>query len=144
MTPKSTSELNLVEAIPLPALQPNHKQARAAIKRCCAAWQRAYDASMEGNEANSMAPVFAAHEAGPAYCKAMPPLAGYESIRDFVACAAHGILMNAIPQKRANQLLYAAQVALATSIASRNRENPPDPPPPSTSGEPFSEIRLFI
>jgi hypothetical protein len=44
----------------------------------------------------------------------MPPLAGYESIRDFIACAAHGILIDAIPQKRANQLLYAAQVALAS------------------------------
>ena len=44
----------------------------------------------------------------------MPPLADYESIREFIACAAHGILINAIPQQRANQLLYAAQVALAS------------------------------
>ena len=61
-----------------------------------------------------MADLFAVREAGPAYCRALPPLAGYESIRDFVACVAHGILINAIPEKRANQLLYAAQVALAT------------------------------
>jgi hypothetical protein len=58
--------------------------------------------------------LFAAHKAGPAYCKAMPPLADYESIRDFIACAAHGILIDAIPKKSASQLLYAAQVALAT------------------------------
>jgi hypothetical protein len=113
MTPKPALELSLVEAIPLPALDPNPKQARAAIKRCCAAWQRAYDAYLEGTKGSGTDQVFAAHEAGPAYCKAMPTLAGYESIRDFIACAAHGILIKAIPQASANQLLYAAQVALA-------------------------------
>jgi hypothetical protein len=44
----------------------------------------------------------------------MPPLAGHDNICDFIACAAHGILIEAIPMKRANQLLYAAQIALAT------------------------------
>jgi hypothetical protein len=44
----------------------------------------------------------------------MPMLAGYEGIRDFVACAAHGILIGAIPPERGGQLLYAAQVALNT------------------------------
>ena len=112
MTPKSTSQFSLVEAIPLPARQPNPKKSRAAIKRCCAAWQRAYDAFLEGKEESGTAKVVAAHRAGPAYCKDMPPLSGYESIRDFIACAAHGILIEAIPQKRANQILYAAQVAL--------------------------------
>jgi len=69
---------------------------------------------MGHSKGSSTDTLFAAHEAGPAYCKAMPSLAGYESIRDFLACAAHGILIEAIPQKMANQLLYAAQVALAT------------------------------
>ncbi|MGB9406238.1 MAG: hypothetical protein WCA89_01815 [Terracidiphilus sp.] len=114
MTPKSASELSLVEAIPLPALDPSPKQARAAIKRCCAAWQRAYDACLEGTSRDGCDKINAAHEAGPAYRKAMPPLAGYENIRDFLACAAHGILIGAIPEKRANQLLYAAQVALTS------------------------------
>jgi hypothetical protein len=114
MTQESATELTLVEAIPLPALDLNAKQARAAIKRCCAEWQRSYDAYMEKSKGSSTDKIFAAHHAHPAYCKAMPPLAGYESIRDFIACAAHGILIEAIPQKRANQLLYAAQVALAS------------------------------
>ena len=114
MTPNPTSELALVEAIPLPVIDPNPKQARTAVKRCIAAWQRAYDAYMEtAKRGNSMAEVFAAHKAGPAYCQALPTLAGYENIRDFIACVAHGILIEAIPQNRANQLLYAAQVALA-------------------------------
>jgi hypothetical protein len=113
MIPKSTSELSLVEAIPLAALDPNPKQARAAIMRCCAAWQRAYDASLEDTPRDDFDKITAAHEADSAYCKAMPPLAGCENIRDFIACTAHGILIDAIPQKSANQLLYAAQVALA-------------------------------
>jgi hypothetical protein len=106
-----------VEAVPVTI----PRQSRAAIKRCCAAWQRAYDEAIEGTDRGGNATVIAAHEAGPAYCKAMPPLAGAESIRDFIACVAHGILIDAIPQRRANQLLYAAQVALA----SLNREPKP-------------------
>lgn len=112
MTPESATELTLVEAIPLPEVDLSSKQARAAIKRCCAAWQRSIDAYMETS--GSTDTIYATCKAGPAYCKAMPPMVGYEGIRDFLACAAHGILIEAIPEKRANQLLYAAQVALAT------------------------------
>ena len=112
--PESTSALTLVEAIPPLALNPNPKKGRIALKRCCAAWKRAYDAYMEGKDGSELTMVFAAHDAGPAFCKAMPPLVGYENICDFIACAAHGILINAIPEKRANQLLYAAQVALVS------------------------------
>ena len=115
MTQESTSELVLIDAMPLSELATNpNKQARTAIKRCCAAWQRAYDASLEGTDGDVYYTNKAARAAGSAYCKVMPPLADYESIREFIACAAHGILINAIPQQRANQLLYAAQVALAS------------------------------
>ncbi|MGB7985364.1 MAG: hypothetical protein WCF54_09410 [Terracidiphilus sp.] len=113
MPQNSATQLALVEAIPLPNLPSDDKRARAAIRRCCKAWQRVFDASL-AEEADELDKSFAAEIAAPAYCKAMPPLAGYENIRDFIACAAHGILIQAIPEKRANQLLYAAQVALAT------------------------------
>ena len=114
MTQNAATELTLVEAIPLPVIDLNPKQARAAIKRCCAAWKRSYDAYLESTKGSGRDTIYAAHQACPAYCKAMPPLAGYENIRDFIACAAHGILIGAIPEKRANQILYAAQVALAS------------------------------
>lgn len=78
------------------------------------AWERVYNAFLAEKGDDEMARVFAADRAAPAYCKAMPPLAGHENICDFIACAAHGILLEAIPEKRANQLLYAAQVALAS------------------------------
>jgi len=113
MKSKSTSEIATVEAVPLPAINPNSNSAKAAIKRCVAAWQRAFDAEMNNIGKCLGAEIFAAHAAGPAYCGALPPLAGYESTCDFIACVAHGILLDAIPQQRANQLLYAAQVALS-------------------------------
>jgi len=61
-----------------------------------------------------MESTWAARDASVAYRNAMPLLAGYEGARDFVACVAHGILIGAIPENKAGQLLYAAQVALAT------------------------------
>jgi len=106
--------MTAVNTTPLPALNSSPKQAKTAIKRCCAAWQRAFDAEMQCREGDNIDKAFAASQAAPAYCKALPPLAGYENIRNFIACVAHGILINAIPQKRANQLLYAAQVALSS------------------------------
>jgi len=44
----------------------------------------------------------------------MPILASYEGIRDFIACVAHGILVNSIPEHKSKQLLYAAQVAISS------------------------------
>jgi hypothetical protein len=114
MTQESATKLGLLETIPLPTVHAYPKKARTAIKRCCAAWQRAHDAHLEGTSGGDFARIVAVREAGSAYRRAMPPLAGYESIRDFIACTAYGILIDAIPQKRGNQLLYAAQVALAS------------------------------
>jgi hypothetical protein len=70
--------------------------------------------------------ILAAGPAGEAYCNAMPMLVGYEGVRDFLACAAHGILIGAIPQDRAGKLLYAAQVALGTfQDAPKTAQMPP-------------------
>jgi hypothetical protein len=45
------------------------------------------------------------------YLKAMPPLAGRENIRDFIACVTHGMLLKIIEPEEATRLFYAAQVA---------------------------------
>lgn len=113
MTSKSTAALSLVGPIALPAPDQNLRRTRAAIKRCCTAWQLSYDAYLEDTDGSGTDKIFAAHLAGPAYCNAMPPLTSLASIRDFIACTAHGILIEAIPQKMANQLLFAARVALS-------------------------------
>ena len=64
--------------------------------------------SRKNNESN------ACDWADKAYRNAMPALSGEEGIRDFVACAAHGLLIGAIREERATKLLYAAQVAITT------------------------------
>ena len=87
---------------------------KAALRRCRAAWPRAFKAYMDNeSDGDDMDKVFAAQDAGAAYRNAMPMLAGYEGVRDFIVCAAHGILIGAIPPDKSGQLLYAAQVTLA-------------------------------
>jgi hypothetical protein len=90
-------------------------EANAAVAHCREAWQEAFTSYMSVNYARegSLAESFAAREAAAAYRAAMPPLRDYDDITDFIACVAHGILIDAVPQERAGQLLYAAQVALS-------------------------------
>jgi|GEM_PF-1555976 hypothetical protein len=101
---------------PAPALK--RSSTSLAIKRCRAAWQRAFDATFDEEMNKGTNQCFAESNAagagGKAYCNAMPLLSGYDSICDFVACVAHGILIEAVPTERSGQLLYAAQVALST------------------------------
>ena len=130
MTDTSNAELSLIEPTPAPepapapSLDPDPAHEKA-VKRCCAAWRRSYNACMEKGRGGGADKISAArHQAGAAYCDAMPLLAGYENIRDFIACMAHGILIGAIPASKSGQLLYAAQVALSTV----HRE--PKPPKP--------------
>ncbi len=97
--------------------------ANPAIARCCNAWRSRYKAEM--SKSKSEDDVFAAHQADASYRDAMPPLVDDEGIRDFIACAAHGMLIGAIPHQNGTQLLYAAQVALA---AIRREPRPARPP----------------
>ncbi|MGO9336088.1 MAG: hypothetical protein ACLPY1_01135 [Terracidiphilus sp.] len=119
MPKKSTADRAVAEALKgfqpdtTPNSGPKPTNPKTAVRRCCAAYDRAYKANFEGKEEQPGAACIARMEGEEAYRDAMPMLAGYEGVRDFIACAAHGILINAIPQDRTSQLLYAAQVALA-------------------------------
>jgi hypothetical protein len=129
-----SSKSSAIAPVPGPG-QPN---ASKAIKRCCAAWQRAYNAKMK-DPANTICPEFDAAEAARnAYRGAMPVLAGYDGIRDFVACAAHGILIGAIPNENSSQLLYAAQVAISTLLREpkSRRKHPADTQRQSATSHP--------
>jgi hypothetical protein len=98
-----------------PGPGPGAPGSQAALRRCCAAWRRAFRAYMETTETDDSVDKFlATRQAGTAYCNAMPVLDGYQGVRDFLACMAHGILIGAIPKEVSGQLLYAAQVALNT------------------------------
>ena len=117
--PKAELSLILADPAPQPASTPAPKlksdpTRTKAIKRCLAAWRRSFNAYMVDSDGDSMDKVFAAHNADKAYCNAMPLLGSYESIRDFIACTAHGILIGAIPPQQSGHILYAAQVALST------------------------------
>jgi hypothetical protein len=68
---------------------------------------------MDKDPANNGGEFWAAKEAGIAYRNSMPLLVGYEGARDYTACAAHGILISAIPKEDSGPVLYAAQVALS-------------------------------
>jgi hypothetical protein len=80
----------------------------AAVAACCQAFTRAFLATLAGNLDNE---ICARLDGAEAYRKALPPLHGNRNIRDFVACIAHGVLINVIPISCATKLLYAAQVA---------------------------------
>lgn len=100
---------------------------KAALRYARAAWQRAFDAYMDGDPTgDAFAEVCAEHHGGRAYCRAMPILATREGIRDFLACVAEGVLIDAIVPEKAGHLLYAAQVAQAVLNSS---EQPPRPRP---------------
>jgi hypothetical protein len=131
------------EAVPhIPA-----NTAKAALRRCCAAYDRAYKAKFEERKDLPEADYFARTDGIKAYLDAMPMLAGLDGVRDFVACAAHGMLVDVIPHDRASQLLYAAQVALATArhepkiapIQPRKSHTPTPLPPGGVSFDELSQ-----
>ena len=118
-----------------PGPEANPVSAKVAVRRCCKAWQRAFDAYMnahplpdtiddpgddpdEFDEEEELESVrqhlewSAAREGASAYRNAMPLLDGDQGIRNFLACAAHGTLIRALNKEDCNTLLYAAQVAL--------------------------------
>jgi hypothetical protein len=84
--------------------------ANPAVVRCRNAWARAYEAEFAKCEDEDDA----SDKAEKAYRDAMPPLSGFENIRDFIACTANAMLIGAISDNLGTKLLYAAQVALAT------------------------------
>ena len=117
MSRLTTKELVLVDAIPpvAPSPPPVPIPIPLALKppsSVAAPHGREPSKPTRSPETTSPVGAWEAEEGGTAYCGAMPMLASYEGIRDFVACAAHGILIGAIPAERSGQLLYAAQVAL--------------------------------
>lgn len=105
---------SLVAPAQAPALEPTPAvpaSSKAPLKRCCSAWRRAIK-DWEDKKPSIWVGPWPADEGGTAYCDVMPALAGYDGIRDFLACAAQGILIGAIPPEKGGQLIYAAQVAL--------------------------------
>jgi len=119
--------------IPEPAnYEPINAQDNLAVASCSQAWDRVY-ASMRKKKSNDDDSVA---EADDAYCKAMPPLVGYENISNFIACVGYGMLTGVFLDRDGTKLLYAAQVAFNTaSPRTKKSKNPPksDPKLPVSS-----------
>ena len=80
---------------------------KSAVGRCNQAWVLARDHAL----ATGMSPVSAILAGNKAFKYAMPTLVDADSIRDYIACVAQGILVGAIGDVLGTKLLYAAQVA---------------------------------
>ena len=102
----------VIETAPAPnvAEEPIAVPENPAIARCMNGWACAY--KVEKAKTNDH--YDAVRKGNLGYRKAMPRLSGYENIRDFIACVAHGMLIGAIDGDDGTRLLYAAQVALST------------------------------
>jgi hypothetical protein len=120
----------------------------SAVQRCCEAFHHTTAAELAKGTDDYTARKLASH----AFRNAMPFLTGYANIRDFIACVAHGILLEAIDSKLGAKLLYAAQVALGAyrlrpaetqselkPVPAQTRPAPATPPqtqPPTPSPSP--------
>ena len=78
-----------------------------AVAHCCDVAIRAYRTEFV-KEHNAYE---ASKAAAQAYRLAMPLLMTAESVRDFIACVAHGMLTGIFSRDDSTRLLYAAQVA---------------------------------
>ena len=89
-----------------------------AIDRCIKAWHRTFDLASI-NPKDEQLPLlgedddFACEQAAMSFRQAMPPLAGYENIRDFIACIVYAMLHRIFNGDECQQLLGAAKIAMA-------------------------------
>ncbi|MGA2753445.1 MAG: hypothetical protein ABSE53_06725 [Terracidiphilus sp.] len=88
---------------------PGRSGENAAVARCIRAWHRAQrkESAAGGSDYKSSC------AGNIAYLRAIPPLAGYENIRDFIACVTFAAITEVIRHKDADHLLAAAKIALA-------------------------------
>jgi hypothetical protein len=102
-----------IQATPasIEANEPIAASANPAVARCLNAWARANKAE----RAKGKSKFDASEEADRAYRRTMPPLAGQENIRDFIACVTHAMIVHIFSDDKGTKLLYAAQVAHTTN-----------------------------
>lgn len=110
-------------------------QRNPAVRNCCSAATRALKETQKQHRGDSFK---CADAAVTAYRDAMPSLEGYENIRDYIACVAHGMLLGVIDPLEGPKFLYAAQIALSVlqrrpkriktiTIAPKSQTPPPSP-----------------
>jgi hypothetical protein len=82
-----------------------------SVARCIRAWNRAYQAKLKDLDEDDSD--YEAEQAGKKhYLRAMPPLAGYQNVSDFIACVTYVELIEVIRHTEAQHCFDAAKVAL--------------------------------
>jgi hypothetical protein len=84
--------------------EPIAVSANPAVARCINTQERAYEA--EFAKCKDEGDAYEAAEK--AYRDAMPPLSGYNNIRDFIACVVNAMLIGVIADNQGTKLLYGA------------------------------------
>ncbi len=79
------------------------------VQRCC----DARDRSILESRAMNLSEAKTRERSQDAYLDAMPDLAGYQNIRDFIACVSYGVISGDISPINSPGYLYAAQVAIS-------------------------------
>jgi len=100
-TPPETSATPSQPA-PAPAAEPHPS---ATVQRCCAVYHQAL--AQGANDPKTR------EKAKEAYRNSMPFLSTHADIRDFIACVAHGMLLNIFWIDEGPRLIAAAKAALA-------------------------------
>ncbi|HEY1805634.1 MAG TPA: hypothetical protein VGG45_14255 [Terracidiphilus sp.] len=91
---------------------PDRLSDNSSVALCVRAWHIVYDReSAELGEKDS--DYRAKQQAGVAFLDAMPPLAGYKKICDYIACVNQAYLWDVVGDKRAARLFFAAKLALS-------------------------------
>jgi hypothetical protein len=94
------------------AKYPDRPSDNHSVARCIRAWNRAFHKKLEELEDGDSE--YDAREAGKDYyLRAMPPLAGLQNIRDFIACVTYAQLIDILIPREAESLLAAAKIALS-------------------------------
>jgi hypothetical protein len=93
----------LLEKSAMPALD------NPAVAHCFEVWKTIQDLLRAEGHTHATSD----YEAARAYRHALPPLTGYQNIRNFIACVNYGILIGAIKDPISTRLLYGARVALS-------------------------------
>ena len=90
--------------------EPNDRASEhPAVLRCINAWNHALGKAEAEGEDNCDARL----RARSAYLRSMPPLAGFENVRDYIACVSFAQVAEVIGSFQAESLLATAKVALA-------------------------------
>jgi hypothetical protein len=110
---------------------PNPPVRNAAVLRSCAARDLSLAESRAKRRKASATKSLAEH----AFRIAMPDLYGYENIRDYIACIAHGLVSGDVHPIESSTFFYAAQVATAAL-----RREPKDPPSAQSRHQAAAEI----